>query len=531
MRRHFTIGHTNYRRLIDADDFWSGIPYEVLHPPATVTGFKPPRPGQYLFLPGRLHRWKRADLVIRAMQRLGRDIPLKIAGTGEDEPQLRALAGDDRRIQFLGRVSDEQLVDLLAGAIAVPFVPVQEDYGLVMVEAFNSRKPVVTCLDSGEPLHFVKHGVNGLVVEPTADALAAALEFLIDRPERAAEMGNNGFRSVSHIRWESIASTLVHSVNGARKAPAGRRRASASAVAKAGPPRLNVAVLDMQPIDPACGGGRLRLLGLYHALGAHLPTTYVGTYDWPGPGYRDHQLTATLREIDVPLSDRHFQAADEWRHLAGGKTVIDVSFPLLAHHSPEFVKAAKAAVADADIVVFSHPWVYPLVSDALGWQEQLVIYDAQNVESVLRYRLLGDSEVGLRIVRHATAVERELCLRADLVLACSHEDRELFHRLYEMPLAKCLVTPNGTFVGEAPCQDARRDHKRRLGLADTPLAIFIGSLFPPNEEAAAFHLFGAGAGPAGGQLCDLRRRRRRDRRRVAGAAGDWQRADHRHPRR
>ena len=46
VRRHFTIGHTNYRRLIDADSFWSDIHYEVLHPPATVTGFKPPRPGQ-----------------------------------------------------------------------------------------------------------------------------------------------------------------------------------------------------------------------------------------------------------------------------------------------------------------------------------------------------------------------------------------------------------------------------------------------------------------------------------------------------
>ena len=483
VRRHFTIGHTNYRRLIDADDFWSGIRYEVLHPPATVTGFKPPRPGQYFFLPGRLHRWKRTDLVIRAMQRLGRDIPLKIAGTGEDEARLRTLAGDDRRIQFLGRVSDEQLVDLLAGAIAVPFVPVQEDYGLVMVEAFNSRKPVVTCLDSGEPLHFVKHGVNGLVVEPTADAVAAALASLVDSPKRAAEMGNNGLRSVSQSGGNRSRPRWCTRSTARRRRP---RRRRVRAVTKAGPSRQNVAVLDMQPIDPACGGGRLRLLGLYHALGAHLPTTYVGTYDWPGPGYRDHQLTATLREIDVPLSDRHFQASDEWRHLAGGKTVIDVSFPLLAHHSPEFVKAANAAVADADIVVFSHPWVYPLVSGALRWQEQLILYDAQNVESVLRYRLLGDSEVGLRIVRHATAVERELCLRANLVLACSHEDRELFHRLYDMPLAKCLVTPNGTFVGEAPCQDARRDHKRRLGLADTPLAIFIGSLFPPNEEAARF---------------------------------------------
>ena len=233
VRRHFTIGHTNYRRLIDADSFWSSIHYEVLHPAAAVAGFKPPRPGQYFFLPGRLHRWKRADLVIRAMQRLNRDIPLKIAGTGEDERRLRALAGDDRRIQFLGRVSDEQLVDLFAGAVAVPFVPVQEDYGLVMVEAFKSRKPVVTCRDSGEPVYFVKHGVNGLVVEPDADALSAAFEYVLDHPKRAAEMGNNGFRTVSHIKWESIASTLLQSVNGATtSAPVRRRRPGRTAVAR-----------------------------------------------------------------------------------------------------------------------------------------------------------------------------------------------------------------------------------------------------------------------------------------------------------
>ena len=489
VRRHFSIGHTNYRRLLDADPFWRDIPYEVLHPPATVTGFKPPRPGQYFFLPGRLHRWKRADLVIRAMQRLERDIPLKIAGTGEDESQLRRLAGSDGRIQFLGRVSDEQLVDLFAGAIAVPFVPVQEDYGLVMVEAFNSRKPVVTCLDSGEPVHIVKHGVNGLVVEPTADALVGALEYLLDRPERAAEMGDNGFRSVSHIRWETVASTLVRSADGATTSvamTAGPSTTRPIPDAKAEPRRLNVVVLDMQPIHPACGGGRLRLLGLYHALGAHLPTTYIGTYDWPGPGHRDHQLTPTLREIDVPLSERHFAASDDWRRLAGGKTVIDASFPMLAHLSPDYVQAARAAAREADVVVCSHPWVFPLVSDVLDRPGQLLVYDAHNVESVLRYRLLADSEIGLRIVRHAAAVECELCRRADLVLACSREDRELLHRLYGTPFGKCLVMPNGTFVGEAPSDSARRESRRRLGLDHRPLAVFIGSLYPPNEEAAAF---------------------------------------------
>lgn len=38
---------------------------------------------------------------------------------------------------------------------------------------------------------------------------------------------------------------------------------------------LRVLVLDMQPIDPPIGGGRIRFLGLYHNLGEDLPTTYI----------------------------------------------------------------------------------------------------------------------------------------------------------------------------------------------------------------------------------------------------------------
>ena len=35
---------------------------------------------------------------------------------------------------------------------------------------------------------------------------------------------------------------------------------------------------------------------------------------------------------------------------------------------------------------------------------------------------------------------------ADLVLACSHEDRVLFKELYDVPFQKCAVVANGTFT-------------------------------------------------------------------------------------
>ena len=170
-------------------------------------------------------------------------------------------------------------------------MPVQEDYGLVMIEAFNSRKPVVTCLDSGEPLHFVTHGVNGLVVEPTP-TLWLMRSSSIDRPERAAEMGDNGFRTVSHIRWESIASTLVHSVNGATTSvPATTRTCSLlSSYARLahrtlGRPRrtsrLNVVVLDMQPIHPAAAAADSGCW-VCTTRSVRICQRPTGTYDWPG---------------------------------------------------------------------------------------------------------------------------------------------------------------------------------------------------------------------------------------------------------
>src|SRR4051812_12931837 len=179
---------------MDADAFWHGVPYEVAYPAPILTGFREPGgPGSYIFAPGRLHRWKRTDLIIRAFREIDRDILLKIAGTGEDEAALRNLAQDDPRIEFLGRVSDADLLDLYAGARAVAFVPSGEDYGYITIEAFKTKRPVVTCTDSGEPPYIVADRENGFVVDPDPRAIADRLCYLIDNPDEAVEMGRRGY--------------------------------------------------------------------------------------------------------------------------------------------------------------------------------------------------------------------------------------------------------------------------------------------------------------------------------------------------
>jgi glycosyltransferase involved in cell wall biosynthesis len=248
-----------------------------------------------------------------------------------------------------------------------------------------------------------------------------------------------------------------------------------------------VTVLDMQPITPAVGGGRMRLLGLYHALGANLPVTYVGTYDWPGEAAADRQLTPTLREITVPLTKEHF-AEDARVRAEVGKTVIDTAFHRYAHLSPAYVERTVAAVREADVVVFSHPWVYPLATDAIDSRRQVVVYDAQNVEGMLRTKLLDDGARGTEIALEVIRIEKELCEAADLILACSQEDREQFHELYGIARQKIKICPNGVFTGRiCPATETERRYAReRLGIRHPHAAIFVGSPYAFNTEAARF---------------------------------------------
>ncbi len=251
---------------------------------------------------------------------------------------------------------------------------------------------------------------------------------------------------------------------------------------------MRVAVLDIEPIEPAEGGSRLRLKGLYHALGSGLDVTYVGAFHWRGPAFRRLRHGPNFEEITVPFSDLHCTAADMLREGMGGLTVVDASFPRFGNLSSDFCAQARSAAAEADVVIFSHPWVYAVARDAVRPDRQLIVYDAHNVEGVLRRELLGGTRIGEEIADEVEALERDLCRDADLVIACSHDDRMALVRNYGISSAKTRVCPNGVFAGDIVPASGEQRHaaKARLGLGPAPVAIFIGGAYPPNEEAAAF---------------------------------------------
>lgn len=251
---------------------------------------------------------------------------------------------------------------------------------------------------------------------------------------------------------------------------------------------LKVCVVDMQPITPAVGGGRQRLLGLYHALGDGVNAVYVGTYDWPGESFRDHQITPGLREICVPLSAAHHRAAQEAAERYGGRVAIDMEFHLQVHLSPDYIDIARREIEKADVVVFSHPWCFPPLKHALR-DDQLVVYDSHNVEAFLRYQLHADVPEMQSTLREIAAVEGELLDRSDLVYCCSDEEVELYQSIFMTPLSKLRVAPNGTFLhSTTPPGSTEFDAespKRRMESGSRPLVAFMGSQYGPNAEAGS----------------------------------------------
>jgi glycosyltransferase involved in cell wall biosynthesis len=114
-------------------------------------------------------------------------------------------------VEFAGRVSEEKAVQLYAGALAVFYAPVDEDYGYGTLEGMRSRKPVLTAPDSGGVLEFVHHGENGFVCRSPAE-FAAALDRLYTDRTLTHKLGETAYQTSLQIpTWSEVAAILTGS--------------------------------------------------------------------------------------------------------------------------------------------------------------------------------------------------------------------------------------------------------------------------------------------------------------------------------
>jgi glycosyltransferase involved in cell wall biosynthesis len=193
-------------------EMWPEMTSTVLYPPAPHRRYRCDHYGDYFLFVSRLTPLKRADLLVEALATPdGAGLRAVIIGDGEERANLERLIARHNlhdRVTLLGRVDDNQMLEFYARCLAVVFPPVMEDYGFVTVEAFASRKAVITCRDSGGPTELVEDGVNGAICDPTPTALASAMRRLADDGQLVERMGTAAFEAGQKLNWSTTVAQL-----------------------------------------------------------------------------------------------------------------------------------------------------------------------------------------------------------------------------------------------------------------------------------------------------------------------------------
>jgi glycosyltransferase involved in cell wall biosynthesis len=483
VRRYLSISRTVASRPFY---FPPGAVVEAVHHPSDLTGYQG-RGFEYFFTASRLDGAKRIGLLVEAMQFVPGPIRLKIAGSGPDLERLRHLAGGDPRIEFLGYVPSEDLLGLYADALAVPFVPLDEDLGLITIEAMSSGKPVVTCHDSGGPTELVVDGENGYIVEPSPQALGRALARLAGNPSLAERLGDAGRHRVARVTWKQTLGALLRTHD---RPPAPPPRLPGPRGSRRSRPRLTV--VSTFVTNPPTGGGQLRCFHLYGSLSPafDLELVSLGPY---GSEPSRLEIRPGFIETVVPKSLEHQQREIAVTDAAGVPLTDILAGPLI-RWTPAYLDALANALRGASAVLLAHPFLHPAVR--LLDQDVPVVYDAHNAEFQLKSSILPATETGrwLQALVHRT--EEEAAREAVLVSACSSQDADMLCAEFGIEPVRLAVIENGIDLDLAPFVEydrrarksqAWRDRFAGRGPMPRPpehTALFLASWHPPNLEAA-----------------------------------------------
>jgi len=443
------------------DYFPDGVQVDTIYPPSRNEGFQC-RDYNYIFTVSRLDSPKRIDILIKAMRYVPYDIKLKIAGTGPEEEKLRRLARKDRRIEFLGFVNDEMLVDLYSNALVVLYIPYDEDYGLITIEAMKSRKPVITATDCGGTLEFVRDTETGYVVEPEPKKIADKVNYLVENVQEARGMGDLAHQNAKDITWENVVSKLL----GGGDAQLHRGN--------------NILVLSTYSCYPPQGGGQHRVYNLYSRLAKGFDVTVCSIIE-ANKTYQNLILSNGLKQISVPQSREHAEAQWEVERVLG-INLYDVCMIDFVERSTDYVQKVRELIDGSNVVIFSHPYLYRLrkfVGD-----DKVVIYEAHNVEYLLKRDYIKRAEYAEK-VRY---IEREACLTSDVIFATSEEERKKLIDLYSVKPEKIVVVPNGVDTSKISFikEEERIELKKLAGISGCSTILFVGSWHPPNLEGLMF---------------------------------------------
>ncbi|MGH9189764.1 MAG: glycosyltransferase family 4 protein [Acidimicrobiales bacterium] len=163
---------------------------------------------------------KGLEVLLDALQRLPAELRVWVASDGPETPRLRARTAGDKRVEWLGRISDEEKARRLRGAdvLCAPSL-YGESFGMVLLEAMAARTPIVASDLTGYR-KMSDDGAAALLVPPgDAAALAAALGKVLREPSTAASLSAAGDARAHEFSMDRLAESYLELYDTASRRP------------------------------------------------------------------------------------------------------------------------------------------------------------------------------------------------------------------------------------------------------------------------------------------------------------------------
>ncbi len=159
----------------------------IIYPPVETDRYYTKEYGDFWLSVNRLYPEKRVDLQIEAFKSLEDENLVIAGGFASKDKSLqhyhKRFADLPSNVTISGRTTEKQLLELYARCKGVIYTPIDEDFGLVPIEAQASGKAVVG-VNEGGLKETVLHGKTGLLVHPIPESLQKAIHSVSEDPER-----------------------------------------------------------------------------------------------------------------------------------------------------------------------------------------------------------------------------------------------------------------------------------------------------------------------------------------------------------
>lgn len=193
-----------YYKRDDAIVLRGGVDYEL---------YKKGYTRKYFLYPSRISPNKHQDFAIRAFNHFKRQVKgykLILAGPVSMDKfyydyymKIKALAEGVGDVDIMTNVNDKMLRKLYSDCTAVLYPPVNEDYGLVPMEAMASYKPIIA-INEGGPKETIENDKTGMLVN-TFEDMGNAMKTVAENPDFAEELGKNGREHVvKNYSWKKF---------------------------------------------------------------------------------------------------------------------------------------------------------------------------------------------------------------------------------------------------------------------------------------------------------------------------------------